>query len=153
MRLFLLGIIVLFCYVCLVLLIGFEGPLAVSLNFLRVTSSAAVLILFIPFMKFIFEKVPPPQRDYLLAGIVCQWLSVFLFSLSNEAGKIWPETWDSSVFTNAIPGFFSLLVVGAGVAHFFAPDFRTHAIRRRIIAITIGATLGGFMAFVAPLFR
>lgn len=153
MRLVLIIIAVALLYTILVTLVGFEGPVAVSLNFFRVTFSTAVLILFIPFLKFIFEKVPPPQRDYLLAGIVCMWLSNLNFALSNEAGKIFPEKWDSSVFTNPVPGFFSLLVVVAGVAHFFAPDFVRNATHRRIVALSIGVVVGGLMAFVAPLFR
>lgn len=151
MRLLLLLVIAGLAYTGLVTLVGFEGPIAVSLNFLRVTLSAAVLILFVPFIRWIFVTVPPPQREYFIAGIICQWTSVFFFSLSNEGGKIFE--WDSSVFTNPIPGFLSLLVVIAGVLHFFAPDYKDHLVRRRIIALSIGAAIGGFMAFVAPLFR
>lgn len=153
MRLLIIGIVVAILYTLFVTLIGFEGLFAASLNFLRVTSSVAVLILFIPFIRGIFENIPPPQRDYLLAGLICLWLSNFSFSLSNEAGKIWPAEWDSSVFKNPIAGFFSLLVVAAGLAHVFAPDYVRNVARRRIIALAIGATVGGLMAFVAPLFR
>lgn len=152
MRLVLLGIIFTLLYGILVTLVDFEGPIALSINFLRVGLSASVLILFIPFIRWIFKTVPPPQRDYLLAGIVCQWVSVFGFSLSNEAGKIF-SGWDSSVFSNPIPGFLSVLVVAAGIAHVFAPDYKSHVARRRIVALTIGATISVLVVFVAPLFR
>lgn len=136
-------------YASLVAIFGFQGTVAFSVHFGRVAVAVAVLILYVPVIAKIFDEVPPPRRDYLLAGIILTWASAVGFSFWNEAGRIWHV--DTSIFTNPIAGFFSLLLVLGGIFHLIAPD--TGQGKMRIIAITIGIITGAGLVFVAPLFR
>lgn len=152
MRMILLFIVAALVYFGTVMLLGFEGPVAVSINFSRVTIATTVLILFVPALPYIFKSIPPPARDYLLAGIILTWASNFLFSISNETGKIF-DAWDSSVFTNPIPGFFSFLLVMGGIFHMLAPDSEENRFRRRGVALAVGAIVAALVTLVAPQFR
>lgn len=136
-------------YVTLVALLGFPGLVALAVHFGRVATAVAVLILYIPVLATIFDEVPPPRRDYLLAGIILTWLSAVCFSFWNEAGRVFGV--DTSIFTNAIAGFFSLLLVVGGIFHLIAPDVGGG--KMRTVAIVIGVILGAGLVFVAPLFR
>lgn len=136
-------------YLSLVVLFGFADIVALGVHFGRVSVAVAVLILYIPVLATIFEEVPPPRRDYLLAGIILTWLSAVCFSFWNEAGRVFGV--DTSIFSSPIAGFFSLLLVVGGVFHLIAPDVGRG--RTRLIAILIGVLLGAGLVFVAPLFR
>lgn len=138
-------------YAALVLLFEFEGPIAIGMNFTRVSLTFAVLILYVPVLTIIFKQVPPPSRDYLLAGIICDRLSSFLFSVSNEAGRVFQ--YDTSVFTNPVAGYFSLLLIAGALFYIAAPDATVMNTKRRTVAISIGVIVGVLVVFVAPLFR
>lgn len=136
-------------YVGAVALIGFEGFIALTINFLRVAFAAAVLIIYIPTLSEIFREVPPPRRDYLLAGIILTWLSAICFAISNEAGRIFGT--ETSIFISPVAGAFSLLLVLGGLFHLLAPG--TASVNKTLIAAAIGAAVGGAVVFIAPLFR
>lgn len=133
----------------LVFLVGFEGPVALTVNFFRVTLAVAVLIIYVPVITTIFQEVPPPRRDYLLAGIILSWASALLFAIGNEAGRIFDI--DMSIFLNPIAGFFSLLLVSGGVFHIIAPPPTDN--KTRIYALIIGVLISIGLVFIAPLFR
>lgn len=147
--LIILTVAVTLLYVGAVAVFGFDGPIAMSINYLRVTLSAAVLIVFIPTLSLIFQEVPPPRRDYLLAGIILTWMSAIGFAVSNEAGRIFD--YDTSIFTNPISGAFSLMLVLGGVFHLLAPGVAS--VRKSFIAVAFGSAIGFLVVFVAPLFR
>lgn len=136
-------------YWLLVWIVGFSGPLALGVNFLRVAVAVGVLIFYVPAIASIFIEVPAPRRDYLLAGIVLSWSSALLFAIGNEAGRIFDI--DMSIFLNPVGGFFSLILVSAGVFHLVAPAVETN--RSRYIAMAIGVVLSAALVFLAPLFR
>lgn len=140
---------VLLAYIGSVWLFGFAGPVALALHFGRVSIAVAVLILYIPAITSIFNEVPPPRRDYLLAGIILTWLSGVSFSLWNEMGRVFKV--DTSIFTSPIAGMFSLLLLTGGVFHLIAPD--TGGTWPRIIALVIGILVAIGVVIVAPTFR
>lgn len=135
-------------YIFVVALLGFQGFIANALNFWRVVLSVAVLIVYIPTISEIFREVPPPRRDYLLAGIILTWLSAICFSVSNEAGRIFG--YPTSVYVNPLAGAFSLLLVLGGLFHLLAPG--TATIKNSIIAVTVGILVGATVLFIAPMF-
>lgn len=142
-------LVVLAFYAIIVVLFGFEGPVALAIHFARIAVTVAALIVYIERLPTIFEEVPPPRRDYLLAGINFMLASAVCFSFWNEAGRIFDV--DTSIFTNAVAGLFSLfLVVGAGFA-LIAPDTGGKMIR--VIAVAVGVVLSIGLVFIAPLFR
>lgn len=140
---------VLLSYIGAVWLFGFTGPVALALHFGRVSIAVAVLILYLPHITSIFNEVPPPRRDYLLAGIILTWLSGVSFSLWNEMGRVLQV--DTSIFSSPIAGTFSLLLLTGGVFHLIAPD--TGGARPRIIALVIGILVAIGVVLVAPHFR
>lgn len=136
-------------YVVLVLVFGFAGPIAHTIQFGRVADAVAVQLIYLPALAYIFNEVPAPRRDYLLVGTILTWLSGLSFSVWNEMGRIFHV--DTSIFTSPISGFFSLILVGGGIFLIIAPD--TTGRRLKVIAVTIAITFGGLLVFVAPLFR
>lgn len=144
-------------YGIIALLFTFEGPVALSLHFIRIAITVAALVLYIQEIPSVFEQVPPPRRDYFLTGINFMLLSSVCFSLWNEAGRIFAV--DTSVFTGAISGLFSLfLIIGAGFA-LIAPDVGEKQdvpvifSKPRTIAILIGVVVAVGLVLVAPLYR
>lgn len=150
-RIWVAVVVVTALYTVAVLLFGFEGPIALSMNFARVSLTFAVLILYVPVIMIIFKEVPAPSRDYLLAGIICDRLSSFLFSVSNEAGRVFD--YDTSVFTNPVAGYFSLLLIAGAAFYIAAPDATVMNTTKRTVAISIGIVVGVLVGFVAPFFR
>lgn len=148
-KLIIASVVITVLYVGAVLLIGFEGFIALVINFSRVALAAAVLIIYIPALSQIFREVPPPRRDYLIAGIILTWMSGLGFAISNEAGRIFQ--YDTSIFTNSIAGSFSLLLVLGGVFHLLAPGMASA--KKNIVAVLIGIVVGVVVVFIAPLFR
>lgn len=138
-----------FIYVALVLTLGFSGPVAYSVHFLRIAISIGVLWVFIPALPYIFNQVPPPGRDYLLAGIVLSWASNLSFSVWNEAGLQWGV--DRNIFTSPVAGFFSLLVAAGGAFLLMAPS--TDKPRTRYFALAAGLIGATALVFIAPYFR
>lgn len=136
-------------YVVAVMLFGFPGAVAYSVHFTRIAVTAAVLVLYIPSIASIFTEVPPPRRDYLLAGIVLTWLSGILFSTWNEAGKV--AGVDTSIFTSPVAGFFSLLLLLGGIFHLIAPG--TNRKSTKVIALVAGLIIAIGIVLIAPLFR
>jgi len=143
------GLLVIIVYIGLALLIGFSGPIAITVNFLRVTVAFAVLMLYLPAITNIFHTVPPPSRDYLIAGIVLSWLSSLTFAIWNEAGRIVHV--DTSIFTSPIAGFFSLLLVLGGFFHLQAPYVGSYS--KKAIAVLVGVAMAIVVVMIAPLFR
>lgn len=138
-------------YALLVLVVGFEW-LAIPIHFGRVMFAAAVLILYIPVIATVFNTVPPPSRDYLLAGILFTWTSAIGFAFWNEIGRTFEV--DTSIFTNPIAGFFSLLLVIGGAFHVIAPPRTGMGIsRRRWVAVSIGIVIAIAIAVVSPWLR
>lgn len=140
---------VLATYIGSVWLFGFEGAVALSLHFGRVAMATAVLILYIPSITTLFNEVPPPRRDYLLAGIILTWLSGVSFSTWNEMGRVFGT--DPSIFTSPVAGLFSLFLLVGGFFHLIAPD--TGGARPRIVALVIGILVAIGIVLVAPYFR
>lgn len=136
-------------YLGLVSIFPFAGTIAITLHFLRFTVVMAVLVLYLPFIRDIFKTVPTPYRDFLFGGIILTMLSNELFSTWNEAGRIYGV--DTSVFTSPIAGFFSLLVIVAGLSFLKAAD--TENRNRWIYALVIATIFGVLLVFIAPLFR
>lgn len=133
----------------LVTTMGFPGLVAYSVHFVRIAISIGVLWVFIPALPYIFNTVPPPGRDYLLAGIVLTWVSNFSFSLWNEAGRQWQV--DTSIFSSPVAGFFSLVVACGGVFLLLAPS--TDKPKTRYWALAAGLIGAMLLVVVAPYFR
>lgn len=148
-RVIIFSVVTALCYVGAIALFEFEGTVAIAINFLRVALAAAVLIIYIPAVTHIFKDVPPPRRDYLLAGIILTWGSAIGFAISNEVGRIFKT--DTSIFTNPVAGAFSLLLVLGGLFHLMAPG--TASKTRTLVAVAIGVVIGVAVVFIAPLFR
>lgn len=134
-------------YWALVFLLGFSGLVGLVVNFLRVTLAVAVLIIYVPALATIFQEVPPPRRDYLIAGIVLTWLSALLFAFGNEYGRVFGV--NMSIFVNSVAGFFSLLLVCGGVFHIVAPIGSNQS---RFYALAIGALASIGLVFIALYF-
>lgn len=138
-------------YVLFAATIGFEGPMALTIHFVRIFGTSTVVIIYLSKIRGAFEVQPPLRSDYLLTGIVCTFLSSVGFSLLNEAHRIWPDLVDNDIFTGAIAGFCSLLLcVGAGF-FFLTPNVGGVQLRR--IAIVLGVLLGVWLVLIAPYFR
>lgn len=136
-------------YAAAVLVFGFEGAVAYTVQFVRVTIAVAVLVFYLPLLPSIFNEVPPPRRDYLLAGIILTWLSGFSFSTFNEFGRVTGA--DTNIFTSPVAGFFSLLLVVGGFFHMVAPA--TGGNRQRLIAVGAGLAVAAGVVIIAPYFR
>lgn len=134
-------------YAGLVYLFGFEGGVAYTLHFIRTSLAASVLFLYVPIIYIIFEEVPPPRRDYLLAGIILSWLSNVSFSTLNSFGRVFEV--DGSIFTSPWAGYFSLMVVVAAIFHFIVPE--TTSRFAKISSVVGGVVFAGSMLFVLPL--
>lgn len=136
-------------YTLLVLILGFDGFVAYSIHLIRVSISVAVLIIYVPALQTIFREVPPPGRDYLLAGILLTWLSGVSFSIWNEIGRVFGM--DTNIFTSPIAGLFSLTLLVGGIFHLIAPtpNKRHH----HCIAIVIGLLVATGVVLIAPYFR
>lgn len=148
---FILGLVLL-AYGTAVSMIGFPGFLAYAVHFARVSISVAVLIIYIPAIATIFREVPPPGRDYLLAGILLTWLSSVSFSLWNELGRVFgTDIFNGSIFSGPMAGFFSLLLVAGGVFHLLAPSSTRR--NTRTMALSVGAFVAAAFVLVAPYFR
>lgn len=145
-------LVVLAIYTVIVNVFEFEGVIAFAIHFSRIALTVAALIMYIPMIPTIFEEIPPPRRDYLLAAVNFMLLSATCFSFWNEAHRIWPEV-DNDIFTGPVAGLFSLfLCVGAGFA-LVAPDTSGDGKKVRIIAIVVGSVVSVGLVFIAPLFR
>lgn len=141
MRVWLSLIVVALGYALAVFLLGFKGPVALTIHFLRLVLTVAATIIYIQMLPTIFEQVPPPRRDYLLAGLNFMLLSAVCFSLWNEAGRLFGV--DTSVFSDPIAGLFSLLlIVGSGFA-LVAPDVAGNKVR--LWSIIGGFTVSGIL--------
>lgn len=120
--------------------------LGISIHFGRVMFAVAVLWLYIGLIRKVFVEVPPPSRDYLVTGIILSWISSLLFAFWNEAGAQFD--WDRSIFTSPIAGYFSLILVTAGLFHWLAPNV---SIGTRIVAAAVGSVVA-FLIVVVPRF-
>lgn len=139
-------------YWLLVSVLGFEGFVAYAVQFSRICTSIAVLIIFVPKINEIFEEIPPPGRDYLLGAIILSWLSGGEFSVWNELGRIFgTDIFDGRIYYSSIAGYFSLTLVAASVLCLIAPS--TAKRNTRIIAMIIGAVVAAAFVVIAPYFR
>lgn len=129
--------------------VGFQGPVALTIHFIRIVVTVAALVQYIPMLPSVFQEVPAPRRDYLLAGIVFMLLSAVCFSFWNEAGRIFGV--DTSIFTGPIAGLFSMFLIVGGSFVLVAPDTGGKGLRR--IAVAVGITLAVWLVFIAPMFR
>lgn len=134
-------------YTVLVMLVGFEGFVAYAIHFSRVAVGVAVLAIYLPAMTVLFQEIPPPRRDYLLAGILLTWLSAISFAVWNEMGRSFGMV--TSIFLSPVAGFFSLLLVLGGLFHFLAPG--TSNTRHKLLAISI-AIVAALVVTILPLF-
>lgn len=139
----------LFVYFMLILMLDFKGFVAYSVHFIRVAVSVAVLIIYVPAITTIFREVPPPGRDYLLAGILLTWLSGVSFSIWNEAGRVLGV--DTNIFTSPVAGLFSLILLLGGVFHLLAP--RTGKPHAKYLAVVAGLIVAVAVVLIAPYFR
>lgn len=139
-------------YWSLVAAIGFEGLIAYVVQFSRISTSLAVLIVFVPYISTIFKEVPPPGRDYLLGAIILSWLSGAEFSIWNELGRVFgTDTFDGRIYFSSIAGYFSLTLVAASVLCLLAPSTAKRA--TRIIAAGVGILVATAFVVVAPYFK
>jgi hypothetical protein len=136
-------------YAALLATVGFPPWLSYGIHFARAVIVMAVLILYLPSIRWIFSSVPPPYRDFLLGGIILTEMSNTLFSVWNEAGRVFDV--DTNVFTSPVSGFFSIVLALGGVAFLKAAD--TANSRRWAYALGIAILSGVGLVFVAPLFR
>lgn len=118
-----------------------------AVHFIRSAVVMAVLIMFIPSLRFIHR--PYKNRDFLLIGIILTELSNTSFSIWNEMHRIYNV--DNSIFTSPISGFFSFLLIVGGVSLLLASDVEDT--RRWVIALFAAMAFGAALAFIAPLFR
>lgn len=116
-------------YIGLVMLFGFEGPIAWTIAFGRLTVWIAFLILYLPALEIIFNEVPAPRRDYLVLGLILNGLSGDGFSVLNALGRTFRM--DTSIWTSPTAGFFSLLLLGSGVACVVAPTLKIGGTTRK----------------------
>lgn len=135
-------------YIVLVLLFGYIEPIALGVHFLRIGIVMAVLVIFVPSIKYIFVR-PYRSRDFLLLGIILAMLSNELFSVWNEIHRVFGI--DNDVFTSPVSGFFSLMVAAAGVMFLRASDVIDE--NKWILALIIAIIFSGLLVFVAPMFR
>lgn len=143
------ALLVVAAYAALVAAVGFH-EIGLGINFFRVTVAVTVLVIYVPALGTIFREVPPPNRDYLIAGIILTWTSGVCFAVWNEAGRIFHVT--TSIFTSPVAGFFSLLLVLGGIFHLRAPYATSHR-GRNVVAVVIGVVVGAALVFVAPLLK
>lgn len=149
----LFAVAVVAAYISAVMLFGFIS-IANFIHFGRVALPFAVLFLFVQRLPELFREVPPPRRDYLIACIICLTLSLVGFSLWNEAGRQFGV--NTSIFTNPIAGFLSLIaVIGSAFGLVALPrDVNGEwGNRRKLIALGVGLVVGTMVVVVAPLFR
>lgn len=145
-------IIVTLVFWLLVTTIGFEGLVAYAVQFSRISTSIAVLIIFIPRVREIFIEVPPPGRDYLLGAIILSWLSGAEFSVWNELGRVFgTDIFDGRIYFSSVAGYFSLTLVAASVLCLLAPSTAKRS--TRIIAMVVGAVVATAFVVIAPYFR
>ncbi len=135
-------------YALAIVLVGFEGAVALAIHFGRVSLAVAVLIFYAPALVTIFRVWPAPRRDYLLAGILLTWASAACFALWNAMGMQFGV--QTSIFVSPIAGFFSLLLVLGGLFHLLAPA-PVGSNRLLIVALSVGVVAGLLIAVVAPL--
>lgn len=136
-------------YLIVTSLFTFEGPIALSIHFSRIALTVAGTIVYVRKLPDLFDEIPTPRRDYLIAGVIFFFLSAVCFSVWNEAGRVFGV--DPSIFTSPIAGLFSLFLVVASTFVLIAPDQRVREIR--IAALIIGAVVSVGLVFIAPLFR
>lgn len=145
----LLILIASFCGV--VLVFPFEGVVALSIHFVRITVTVGGAIIFMPLLPARLKKNIRTwaRGDYLIVAANFFFVSLVCFSFYNEAGRIFDV--DTSVFTSFVAGGFSVLAIIASVLAIIAPD--TGSNRPKIIAVAIGAVVSVGLVLVAPLFR
>lgn len=145
-RVILYSLVVIVVYVGVVTLIGFEGYVSQVLHFIRLAVTMGVLVLYIPAIRHIFAEIPPPRRDYLVAGIMLTWLSGVGFSILNTLGQV--HGVERSIFISPVAGFFSLLLLMGGVFHIVAPQTTDDITRRE--ALMIGAIFAALLVIIVP---
>lgn len=136
-------------YAVIVLIFGFTEALGLGIHFLRTAIVTAVLVLYVPSVTRIFKRVPPPHRDYLVSGIILIMLSNELFSMWNEAARLFNV--DNSIFTSPISGAFSLMAATAGLAFLKAAD--TESQNTWLWALAIAFVFSAGLVVLAPMFR
>lgn len=119
-------------YACFVYVVGF-GWIALPIHFGRVMFPAAVLVLWIPLVPFLFRTQPVRREDYLLASVFFLFTSALGFANLNDIGQTFGV--DRSIFTSPVAGFFSLLLVIGGVFALVAPPSDVSFFRRVALAI------------------
>lgn len=136
-------------YIGTVFMFGFSEPIGLAVHFIRTTVIASVLIIFIPSMRFMFNKEPLRNRDFLLVGIILTEISNLSFSVWNEAHRIFGV--DNDIFTSPISAFFSLILIVGGVSLLLASDVEDT--RRWVFAFMGAMIFGAIFAFIVPMFR
>lgn len=135
-------------YLLIILVIGYAN-VAIWLQFIRVIATVTALIFFIRIVPVIFKDIPPPRSDWLLFGINWFMAGTVGFSVWNEVSKIFDL--DSSVYTSAVSGLFSLMLVIGSVSIAIAPDAMNRFVK--IGAVMFAVLFSISLVFVAPLFR
>lgn len=119
-------------YAGIVALVGF-GWMALPIHFGRIMVAAAVVVLWLPLVPFLFSKQPTRREDYLLASIFFTWTSALGFANLNDIGQTFGISRD--VFRNPVAGFFSLCLVIGGIFAVIAPPREAEFFRRAAIVI------------------
>lgn len=136
-------------YAGIVYVFGFTEPIGLAIHFIRTTVVLAVIMIYLPSLRFMFDQEPLKNRDFLLVGIILTEISNVCFSIWNEAHRIWNV--DNNIFTSPISAFFSLLLIVGGVSLLLASDVEDT--NRWVLALLGAVIFGATFAFVAPIFR
>lgn len=138
-------------YYVVVALTGFKA-VAIPIHFGRIALAVTVNILFIRALGTIFQEIPAPRRDYLIAGVILNTTSALGFTFWNQAGRQFGV--DTSIFTSPVAGFFSLLLDLSFVfMALAAPPAEWGERNWKLIAVMVGIAAGILVAVVAPLFQ
>lgn len=136
-------------YVGLVAEFGYHEAIALGIHFSRTAIVLAVLIMFVPSIRYMFNTKPYRNSDFLLGGIILTELSNISFSVWNEMFRIFGV--DSSIFTSPVSGFFSLMLALGGVSLLLASDVIDT--NKWVFALVVALMGAAALAFIAPMFR
>lgn len=140
-------------YIGLVITFGYTESFGLAIHFSRTAVVMAVIIMFVPAMKYMFDTRHNTKsyrnRDFLLGGIILTELSNVSFSFWNEMYRIFGV--DNNIFTSAISGFFSFLLILGGVSLLLASN--VVETKRWVFALVVSVLAGVTLAFILPMFR
>ena len=142
--------LILSAYVAAVSLFGFDGPIALIINFVRAVLAVAILVYYAPALANLFKEDPPPRRDFLVMGILFMVLGAVLSTFWNEWDHVY--SLGLTLFNSPVGGLVSLLLTIGFYFMITAPNVERPVIPKWL-AILIGVATMGSLLFMWPLFR